>query len=199
VMRRFLRDRRHARLLASARRGDADAFRALYREVYPPVWTYLARRVPLRQDAEDLVSEVLFAFVEQLPRFDPRRGSVLSWVLTIAHHALIDQRRRQRASAPLDDLVGSLARPDPSPLEEVLRKETVRELVSLVRELPEQTRDILALRFGGELRYREIADLMELSEAAVRQRVSRAVRALDADLRSEEAGGSDPLETDHVC
>jgi RNA polymerase sigma-70 factor (ECF subfamily) len=199
-MRRLLRDRRHARLLLCGRRGDGEAFRALYRELYPPVWSYLARRLPRPEDAEDLVSEVFHSFLEQLPRYEPRRGSVLSWVLTIAHHSLVDSRRRRRPAVPLDERIESLPRPEPSPLQELLRKEGARRLQALVRELPDQTRDILALRFGGELRYREIARLLGLSEAAVRQRVSRAVRSLEAELWS--AGNGQPeqnRETDHVC
>jgi len=199
-MRRLLRDRRHASLLASARRGDGEAFRALYRELYPPVWTYLARRLPRREDAEDLVGEVFHSFLEQLPRYEARRGSVLSWVLTIAHHALVDLRRRQRPGVPLDERIDALPHPEPSPLEEALRKEGTRRLLALVRELPDQTRDILALRFGGELRYREIARLLGSTEAAVRQRLSRAVRTLEERLGNAENGRDETTtEADHVC
>jgi len=187
-MRRRLRDRRHARLLAAAHRGDGEAFRVLYRELYPPVWTYLARRLPRREDTEDLVSEVFHAFLEQLPRYEAHRGSVLSWVLTIAHHSLVDVRRRQRPVAAWDEGIEALPLPEPSPLDQMLREESARRLQALVRELPDPTRDALALRFGGELRYREIARLLGSSEAAVRQRLSRAVRTLAERLGSAERG-----------
>lgn len=191
--RRRLRDRRHAGLLDRARRGESDAFAELFRDLLPPVRSYLMVRAPTPQDAEDLVSFVFHRFVERLDDFDRRRGSVLGWLLTIAHHALVDLVRRTRPTLPDDDLADSLASPAPGAIDQLLRTERDRRLHRLLERLPAETRSLFVLRFEQDLRYRDIALRVGSTEQAVKQRFSRALRQLrrwlllDAD---DEIGGT---------
>jgi RNA polymerase sigma-70 factor (ECF subfamily) len=177
-----LRDELHARRLARARDGDGEAFRALYRDLYPEVVRFVARRVPSRADAEDLTGRVFVAFVERLGDYDRARGSVRGWLLTFARNAVIDHLRRTRPAAP-PDLLDLLPSDGDSPEGGLLLRERLGQLAALVRELPPDTRELLALRFADGLRHREIAGVLGLQEAAVKQRVSRALRDLRARLR----------------
>lgn len=177
-----LRDELHARKVARARDGDGEAFRALYRDLYPEVARFVARRVWARADAEDLTARVFVAFVERLGDYERGRGSVRAWLLTIARNAIIDHLRRTRPLAP-EQALDLLPSAEGGPLDELLQRERLGELAALLRELPPDTRELLALRFADGLRHREIADLLGLQEAAVKQRVSRALR----DLRARRA------------
>lgn len=177
-----LRDELHARRLARARDGDRDAFRALYRDLYPEVIRFVARRISSRADAEDLTARVFVAFVERLDRYDRARGSVRGWLLTFARNAVIDHLRAARPSAPAD-LLDLLPHPGDGPEGDLLRREQVDQLAAIVRELAPDTRELLALRFADGLRHRDIAAVLGLQEAAVKQRVSRALRDLRARLR----------------
>ena len=85
-LKRRLRDGRHRLWLGLARRGNEDAFRRLYDELYGPVAGYVAGRVANPQDAEDLTGTVFFRLVDGLDRFDGRRGSVLTWLLAVARN-----------------------------------------------------------------------------------------------------------------
>lgn len=183
---RAARDRRHARWLGAARRGDGEAFRSLYRDLYAPVSAYVRRRVGRREDAEDLVAEVFHRFVGRLEAFDRRRGSPTAWLLTIAHHAVIDHYRQAGTRSSTDAASDVHPSDPPSPLDEMLAGERMRRLRDLVAELPTPAQEILALRFGHELRFREIAALTGTSEAAAKQRCSRAVR----ELRELMEGGA---------
>ncbi len=176
-----LRDELHARKVVRAREGDGEAFRALYRDLYPEVARFVARRVWARADAEDLTARVFVAFVERLRDYDRARGSVRGWLLTIARNAIIDHLRKTRplASEQALDLLPSA---EGGPLDDLLLRERLGELAVLLRELPPDTRELLALRFADGLRHREIADLLGMQEAAVKQRVSRALRDLRARL-----------------
>jgi len=180
---RLLRDRRHARLLARARAGDEAAFRGLYRELFVPVSRYLSGRLERREDAEDLVSQVFHRFLERLDDFDRRRGTVLAWLLTMAHNALVDHYRTRKETVPVDELAELLAGGGASPLAEALRDERDRVIRGLLRELPAEIRRMFALRFEQDLRYREIAACMGLTESAVKQRFSRALRDLKSRLK----------------
>ncbi|MFN7963873.1 MAG: sigma-70 family RNA polymerase sigma factor [Thermoanaerobaculia bacterium] len=169
---------------AASREGRRGSFEALYEELFPLVWRY-ARALGSQPLAEEVVAEVFHRLVERLGDFDSARGSVVCWVLTITHHAGVDQLRRNRPAVPLDSVAEILVAESPSSLEVILREERDRELAAKLRALPAETRRLLELRYRQGLDSREIAALTGLSPSAVRQRLSRAVRA----LRSSSAAG----------
>lgn len=182
-----------ARQLARAQRGDRDAFRQLYRALYPVVWRFVRRRAQSDAAAEELLGQVFFQLLEALPRIDPSRG-VRGYVLTIARNALVDEARRTQRAAP-GELAEQQASLQPGALELLTTAEETARLGKQLATLPEQTREWLLLRFEDGLRFAEIAQLTGASEAAVRQRVSRAVRELRGNWPEELRRGPVRHET----
>ncbi len=183
-LRTLFRDRRHARLLQKAARGDEKAFRALFDDLHDPVFAYLDRRLPDVHDTEDLTATVFHRLVEHMERHDPRRGSVTAWVMAMARNALVDHLRRRRDTVDVDVLGDALAGPCIDPLEGVLRTERAELVRAGLAALAPDVRELLALRFGEGLRWREIAAMTGLREETVRKRCSRAV----GDLRRRLVG-----------
>ncbi len=176
----LLRDARLARLLTRSQRGDREALRELYRSLYPPVCRYVRGRVGSAAEAEDVVSQVFLRLVARLHELKAERGTVLAYVLRSARNLLVDRARAAGSAArePLSAVEG-LADPDRrSAQQELEREEQTRALRARLAQLTPEARELLRLRFADELGYAEIAALLELSEAAVRQRVSRALREL---------------------
>jgi len=190
-----LRDELHARRLARAREGDGEAFRALYRDLHPEVSRFVARRVRARADAEDLTARVFVAFVERLRDYDRGRGSVRGWLLAIARNAIIDHFRRVRPTAGAGELLDALPCDALGPLDGLLAREQLDQLAALVRGLDPEARELLALRFADGLRHREVAAVLGLQEAAVKQRVSRILRDLRArlSLAASKKGAADAV------
>lgn len=190
-----LRDELHARRLARAREGDGEAFRALYRDLHPEVSRFVARRVRARADAEDLTARVFVAFVERLRDYDRGRGSVRGWLLAIARNAIIDHFRRVRPTATPGELLDALPCDAAGPLDGLLERERLDQLAAIVRGLDPEARELLALRFADGLRHREVAAILGLQEAAVKQRVSRILRDLRArlSLAASKKGAADAV------
>lgn len=179
-----LRDAWLARLLVRSQRGDREAFQRLYRALYAPVARYVRRRVARPADAEDVVGQVFFRLLETLGRVDPQKGGVFAYVMGIARNAVVDHARAHLAQAP-EEVLAALPDPGAGPLQ---RLESAREEAAVRAELaalPAATRELLALRYADGLRYAEMAEVLGMSEAAVRQRTSRAVR----DLRARWGAG----------
>ncbi|TPV95667.1 MAG: sigma-70 family RNA polymerase sigma factor [Myxococcales bacterium FL481] len=175
---------RHARWnrwLLAAQGGDRRAFRDLYRELYPDVVRFVARRVGNAADREDIVAIVFHRVVERLDHFDPGRGTVRAWVLTIARNAVIDHVRRRRNHAALDEVV--LAEFG-CPVERLAADEVSRRVRAWLDGQATELKEMYVLRYGDGLRHREIADVLGLSESAVKQRFSRSLRELRLHLRS---------------
>jgi RNA polymerase sigma-70 factor (ECF subfamily) len=179
-----------ARWARQAVAGDRRAFTRLYRDLHPLVARFVARRVDSRADAEELVAEVFRRVVEHLAEFDSARGSVRAWVLRIARNAVIDHYRTRKPSIALTsaDSADSLAMlalngHGGGPLDRMLADERSARIRELLDACPDETRTLLAMRYGDGLRHAEIAELLGLGEAVVRKRISRAVRELRSRSR----------------
>lgn len=158
--------------------SDVDAFAELYRRYVPLVYRYLLSLTGNPDDAADLTQHAFIRALERLPRYQGR-GSFAAWLLQIARNAAIDAHRRRRRLLSWD----LVARQD-EPIAEhsveatVDHHESLAILHALVKRLPVEKRDLLALRFGGGLTCREIALVVGKSEEAVKKQLSRTVRQL---------------------
>jgi RNA polymerase sigma-70 factor (ECF subfamily) len=139
---------------------------------------FFAYRLGSRADAEDLTQETLERAFRAWARYDPSRASPRTWLLAIARNLLIDHFRASanRGTLTLDDEPGVAAthvEPDFG---------VDPDLAAALARLPEREREIIALRFGGDLSGPEIAALTGLSLANVQQILSRSLRRLRTEL-----------------
>jgi len=197
-LKRKIRDGRHRLWWRLAKRGHEDAFARLYGELYGPVAGYISLRIGNSQDAEDLVSQVFHRFLGRFERYEPDRGAMMSWVLAIARNAVIDHHRHLAAhgaarnrTVDVADLADVLAA-DPAagtddPLANLIRDEQRKQVHCWLRRQPADIREMFALRYGQGLRLKEVAQVMELSEAAVKQRFARTTRRIRNELLAETA------------
>lgn len=157
-------------------------FAQLYEEHVWHVYGFFAYRVVDRDLVEDLTQTTFERALRHWPRFDPSRASERTWLLVIARNLLIDHHRRDR-STPVGDVDERLLPTVPGPEEGLgLRP----ELAAALKQLGDGEREVLALRFGGDMAGPEIAELLGLSVANVQQILSRSLRRLRAVL--EDAG-----------
>lgn len=168
-------DERLARLTRRAQRGDREAFRSLYRALYPRVTRFIGRRVSSRADAEDLAAQVFERFLQRLEQVEPQ--GVSAFALTSARNAVFDYLRTTRPSEPAE-AADLLASGDPDPLGRLIASEDLAAVRRALRELSGQDRELISLRVGDGLKHSEIAAVLGISEEAVKQRFSRALRAV---------------------
>jgi len=113
-----------------------------------------------------------------------------AWIARIAWNAALDAKRRSRAgvaTVPVEDLargVASLRHAGQSPEEIAAAGEMQRLLAQLIETLPENLRAPLVLSTVEELEYREIAETLGISEAAVRSRLFQARQRLKEKLEN---------------
>lgn len=147
------------------------------------MYGFLAYGALDRETVEDLTQATFERALRSYSRFDPRRASEATWLLAIARNLLIDHHRRARRSSfvPADESVaGSIPGPED-------RYEGSVELATALAELGDRDREVIALRFGGDLNGPEIADLLGLTVANVQQIVSRSLRKLRQSLEGGES------------
>jgi RNA polymerase sigma-70 factor (ECF subfamily) len=174
-----------AALVAAVAAGDAAALDQLYLH-YRPV-AFAAAYALLRDGhaAEDAVHDAFLNLWRAAVSFQPARGSVRSWLLTIVRNAAIDAiRARQRLSPPQSAL--PLEEIAASPVNDTFATVTAaaeaRRLRAALGALPPAQRDAVALSFLGGLTHGEIAVRTGVPLGTVKGRVRLGLRRLRHDL-----------------
>jgi RNA polymerase sigma factor (sigma-70 family) len=159
-------------------------FARVYEEHVWTVYGFLAYRTRNQAAAEDLTQATFEHALRAWSRFDPRKGSHRTWLLTIARNLLIDHHRRDRSSRiEIDEgMLPPVAGPEERPM-------ASHEIAEALSRLGDRDREVIALRFGGDLTGPEIAEVLGLTLANVQQILSRSLRKLRAIL--DEAGFSE--------
>jgi RNA polymerase sigma factor (sigma-70 family) len=156
------------RVLQGARRGSDAAWATLYRALAPGVIGYL--RAQSAPDPEDLAGEVFLQVVRDLHRFEGDGGQFRSWVFSIAHHRLLDARRRAvrrpASPAPPGDLHDRGAVGDSE--EEALALLGIQRVARLLDRLTPDQRNVLLLRIVGDLSVEQVGAALSKRPGAVR-------------------------------
>jgi RNA polymerase sigma-70 factor, ECF subfamily len=173
-------------LVSRARQGDEAAFEALLAPLRQPLFSYVYRLVTHRQDAEDLVQDVMLRAATGLPKFKAE-SAFKTWLFGIATHVCLDhlrQKQRWRVEAQLDAERAAEAHPEagmrlmavmsqPDFIFEI--REHVAFCFSCVsRSLPPEEQAALMLREVLGFSNQEAADILNLSEPVFRHRLSSA-------------------------
>lgn len=165
------------RVLRAAQAGAAWAFERLWEDLGPLVAGYL--RLQGAQEPDDLASEVFIGVFRGIGGFDGDERAFRSWVLTIAHRRLIDERRRRGRrvdSTPvgLDLQVGSVG----DAAEDALARIEDEQVRALLERLPDAQRDVLLLRILGDLTVAEVADVLGRTQGGVKALQRRGLARL---------------------
>ena len=157
------------------------AFQAFLDEHREPVLGFLRAMVG-PSDAEDCFQETFIAALRAYRRMDGRHPR--AWVMTIARRKAIDHHRaRARRPEPRAEL------PERAHADGHTGEDSDDRIRAAVAALPDGQRAAIALRYGADLPYREIAAALGCSEQAARRRVSDAHRALREKIENREARG----------
>ncbi len=165
-------------LLRAAQAGSAWALERLYADLAPAVFGYL--RAQGAPDADDLTNEVFERAFTRIGTFTGTEALFRSWVFTIAHHRLVDDRRRA-ARRPRSDparAVEAMAIPGGDVEDEALRRMSDERVRRLCDRLAPDQRDVLLLRVVGGLSIEQAAEALGKSPGAVKALQHRAVATL---------------------
>lgn len=165
------------RLLVEAAREDPARFAELYEINFERVYAYVVRRVRNRDIAEDLTSDVFQKALANLPRFQWRGAPFAAWLFRIASNVIADRfKSTARENSAVDEPIMASKETN---LEEVERR---AQLFRLVRELPDDQRRVISMRFAEEKSIKEIATVLGRSEGAVKQLQFRGLQNLRTQL-----------------
>jgi RNA polymerase sigma-70 factor (ECF subfamily) len=159
-----------------ARGDDADALKTVYDRHIRAVFSLALRIVSDEGEAQDVVQDVFTQAWTQASRYDPARGSVSTWLLTMTRSRAIDRLRSRRAkpdSTRLSDDLAVVELPDPARGQEhaMLQDEAATRLRAALQELPLLQRVAIELAYYEGLTQSEIAERLEQPLGTVKTRI----------------------------
>jgi RNA polymerase sigma-70 factor (ECF subfamily) len=172
------------KLVRRMRAGDENALGEFYDRWFPIVNCLATRMLRAPADAEDVVEETFWQAWRQADRFEPERGTVQTWLLTMARSRVLDRLRAQRRrreepiqSTPNVETNDFAASPtDPSlAVEHAERKQLV---LAALADLPKEQREALELGYFGGLSQSEIAQRTGLPLGTIKTRMRLAMLKL---------------------
>lgn len=175
-------------LMRRFRRGQSEAFGQLVRRYERELYGYLRRYVGDSTLAEDVFQNTFLQVYLRSSQYDSTKP-LRPWLYTIATHQAIDAMRRngRHQAVRLDEahadngeggLVGLLElleSPGPAPLEAVTAQERREKIRATVDGLPDLLRQVLLLAYYQGLKYREIADILNVPVGTVKSRLHAAL------------------------
>lgn len=165
-------------LIRKAQDSDRNALAALAEHYWDRVHRWLYQLCRDRHAAEDLTQDTLLKAIRGLGKFEPGTN-FRGWLFRIAHNTFANYCRDRKRP---DSLPGEVPAPDLGPLEVTLSREALRELHEAVEQLPVEYRAALLLRVEEDLSFRQIGDVLGLTEETARWRVFKARQKLLALL-----------------
>lgn len=163
-------------LIQRAKQGDKAAVSQLYERYVDRIYRYVAYRVPL-EDAEDLTAEVFVRMVEGIGNFEYTGAPFESWLYRIASARIADFHRI-RARKPQDEIDENMSDSTPQPEELLLDEQDQQRVREALLQLDEDDQQLLILRFVERKSHKEVADILEKNEAAIRTAQHRALKKL---------------------
>jgi RNA polymerase sigma-70 factor (ECF subfamily) len=171
-----------AATLVAARRREPAAVSRIYSAYAPALFRFFMAAVGDRHQAEDLTGTAFVSAIESLPRFRGPIEALGGWLFQIARHDLYDHRRRQSRSRiePLEDNLNEAAQvagaDDPEEL--ALDRVDAERVLTAMRQLSDDQREVLLLRMAGGFTAPEVAELLGKTTGAVKALQHRGLASL---------------------
>ena len=135
------------------------------------VYAYVAYRIGDGPDAEDVTSEVFVRALRYRASYDPAKGQPITWLTGIARTVLIENGQAPQTLG--EDALPALVEPSQEE-----RTDERLALTDALAHLSERDRELLALRYGADLKAKQIAGLLDMDTHAVEVALSRALDRL---------------------
>jgi len=172
-------------LVERAKQQDQKAFAQLYEEYFNKIYRYVALKIGDKTEAEDMTQQVFLNALKSISSFKWKGAPFSAWLYRIAHNQVVDyfRKKKKQAATLLDE---SLISSDSNPQLAAEHSLDIEQLLSATRRLTAAQREVISLRFAGELSTAQVADIMGKSQGAVKALQHSAIVALRKTLSAGE-------------
>jgi RNA polymerase sigma-70 factor (ECF subfamily) len=159
---------------------DASGFQELYDLYIIKIYNFIYYRTHHKETAEDLASKTFIKAWENFHQYDETKGSFSTWLYAIARNNLIDHYRKDKSHSAIEEFINlSSAENIEHDTGLKLQLEKIKEYL---KDLPEEQRDVVIMRVWDDLSYKEIAAILQKSEASCKMSYYRTMEKLQQQI-----------------
>lgn len=175
-------------LMRAVARGDQDAFAALYDRYADRVFGLIRKVLRDPSQSEEVAQEVFVEIWRTARRYDPDKGAVATWFMTLAHRRAVDRVRSEQSSRNHEDRAGAsdVQRPFDEVEEQIETRVEHQRVRRALDALTDLQRQAIELAYYGGNTYREVAELLDTPLGTVKTRMR------DGLIRLRDALGVTP-------
>jgi RNA polymerase sigma-70 factor, ECF subfamily len=167
-----------------AQNQDRQAFAQLFDAYAPRVKSFMMRKGASSEQAEDLVQETMIAVWSKAGMYVPDRGSVTTWIFTIARNLRIDRLRREKTSLFTDIDDYDAESEDVQQDDALGRLQEDGYVAKALAQIPEEQRQLLILSYVEDMPQSEIAARLQIPLGTVKSRMRLAYRRMKKILET---------------
>lgn len=160
---------------------DPEAFGEIYDIHFDRIYAYIYRKTGDRQVAEDLTSDTFMKALANIKNYKFTGQPFAAWLYRIASNVVTDHYRARRPVTSLDEGL-QMPATDTGPEEAVLHLDDQQAVARAIQTLSPDQQDVILLRFTGDLKLKEIAQVIGKTEGAVKALMFRALGSLKGKL-----------------
>ncbi len=174
-------------VLTAAGSLDHEALTVIFDEYAPAIYKYLLRLGVDSQEADQIVGDVFARLLEKLTEGKGPRTNLRSYLFQTAYHLVVDHARERQRIAPLD-VADTVVRQEAKPVQSLAEERLLLERLSTAmdRELTEEQKNVLVLRFQEDFSLKEVAEIIGKNINAVKALQNRGINRLRQALSREE-------------
>lgn len=187
-----------AGLLTQCSRGHGSAFAGFYDATAPRAWGLAFRVVRNRAQTEEVLQEAYLTAWRQSGRYDPARGKVSSWFLTIVHRAAVDRVRSSEASSRRDHeyAAQAYASPETDPTADAAHSSfEAHRAREAMQSLTHPQRQAVELAYWGGHTHTQVAEILKIPLGTAKTRIRDGLLRLRDAFEAIDQRSAEPVGT----
>ncbi len=168
-------------LLIDAAKADPGKFAPLYEKYYKQIFNYVYQRLEDKDAAFDVTGQVFLKALSNLNRYQFKGVPFASWLYRIAHNEVMQLFRTQKDKRAINADIGDLrfiCEENETPFFE----EYIPAIKTLIQQLAEDDLQLVELRYFEKRPFKEIADILDITEVNAKVRMYRVIEKLKKSL-----------------
>lgn len=164
--------------------GDCVMVDQMIDTYYPQIYQFVYRTLCGKEQAKDITQEVFIHFLDHLDRY-PDDLAIRPYLFQIAMNLCRDYFRQKKRRSIEKELQDAYVDEQDTPHESSMKKERGERVKQALDHLPLPQRTAILLRYYHQLKFKEIADILEVSESTIKSRISMGMEKLKKELEED--------------
>lgn len=166
-------------------KGDKDAANELINSYYKYIYLYVYKQVNNQEISKDITQEIFISMLRSITSYETKKASFKTWLYKIASNKIIDYYRSKNYKYTTK-IVGieEIDISDTKDIEaEIIHKEHIKEIIDILNNLESNIQQIFRLKVFGEMTFKEISEILEISESTVKTKYYSTIKKIKKELK----------------